>query len=193
MSFKTICVYCGSSSKSKPVFQETAKQTGQVLANNQWGLVYGGARVGLMGIVADHVLQGGQDVIGVMPENLIEWELEHKGLTELIKVESMHERKMEMVARGDAFVILPGGLGTLDETFEVLTWKQLNLHDKPIIFVNVQGYWDHMIALIEHVVKEKFALESSSKLYQVVNSPKDIPEALKNAPRSLSEIKTKWM
>lgn len=164
-----------------------------MIADNDWDLVYGGAKVGLMGIVADSALEKGAKVTGVMPVDLIKWEVEHTDLTEFVKVESMHERKMEMVQRSDAFVILPGGLGTLDETFEILTWKQLNLHDKPIIIVNVEGYWDGFLSLIDHMVEENFALETSRDLFSVVNDIKDVPDAIMNAPRSKSEPATKWM
>lgn len=190
---KNICVYCGSSSRSRPLFQETARTLGHMLAENDWDLVYGGAKVGLMGIVADSALEKGAKVTGVMPVDLIKWEVEHTDLTELVKVESMHERKMEMVERSDAFVILPGGLGTLDETFEILTWKQLNLHDKPIIIANIQGYWDGFLNLIDHMVEENFALETSRELFSVVHDIKDVPDAIMNAPRSKSEPATKWM
>lgn len=190
---QAVCVYCGSSSKARPVYQETATATGRILAENGYDMVYGGARVGLMGLAADAALAAGAQVTGVMPKDLIQWELEHTGLTELVEVSSMHERKMEMVERSDAFVILPGGLGTLDETFEVLTWKQLNLHDKPIILVNLEGYWDHLLALLRGIIAEKFALDTTENMFQVISEVGDIPRALKEAPRSYSEVATKWM
>lgn len=192
-TLKNICVYCGSSARARPLFQDIAAELGGLIAQNGWNLVYGGAKVGLMGIVADHALKNGSEVFGVMPIDLIRWEVAHTELTQLIEVKSMHERKMEMVERSDAFVILPGGLGTLDETFEILTWKQLNLHDKPIILVNADGFWDGLIKLLDHLVEEKFALETTQDMYSIVENVKDVPEAIRNAPKSKSEPATKWM
>ena len=190
---ENICVYCGSSSKSRPAFQESAVRTGEIIAENNWTLVYGGANVGLMGMAANAALKGGAKVTGIIPHDLIKWEIAHQDLTSLIEVNSMHERKMEMVRQSDAFVILPGGLGTLDETFEILTWKQIGLHDKPVVLANIDGYWDKFLDLVTHLVEEKFALDNTFDMIQVVESIDDIPHALKTAPKSKSSPITKWM
>ena len=138
----SVCVYCGSSSRVSDTYKDAAHQLGTLLGENGHQLVYGGGRVGLMGIVADATLAAGGSVVGIIPEHIQVLEVEHTGLTELLVVDSMHTRKRMMVDRSDAFVVLPGGLGTLDETFEILTWKQLRLHDKPIVVANIDGYWD---------------------------------------------------
>ena len=132
-------------------------------------LVYGGGHVGLMGIVADAGLKAGAEVIGIIPEHIRSKEIQHNGLTQLHVVPDMHTRKRMMVERSDAFVILPGGLGTLDETFEIITWKMLKLHSKPIIIFNFQGFWDPLLALIDNIVKEKF-LSADLILYSVANT-----------------------
>ena len=129
-------------SRVSDTYKDAAHQLGTLLGQNGHQLVYGGGRVGLMGIVADATLAAGGPVVGIIPEHIQVLEVEHTGLTELLVVDSMHTRKRMMVDRSDAFVVLPGGLGTLDETFEILTWKQLRLHDKPIVVANIDGYWD---------------------------------------------------
>lgn len=189
----SICVYCGSANNVALSYQQGARDLGALIADQGLELVYGGASVGLMGLVADSALAGGARVTGVMPSHLVEWELAHPNITELVKVTSMHERKMEMVARADAFVLLPGGLGTLDEGFEILTWKQLDLHDKPIIIANIDGYWDPLIQLTGHVQKQGFAPDSTPELYRVVNDIAGIPEAIAQSPRPKGTAKTKWM
>ncbi len=128
-------------------------------------VIYGGGRVGLMGLVADAALAAGGKVTGIIPSHILEWEVAHQTLTELIVVENMHQRKMMMFERSDAFVILPGGLGTLDEAFEILTWKQLGLHGKPIIIANIGGYWDGLLALVRHGVDEGFIRPRHARLF----------------------------
>lgn len=190
---KSICVYCGSSSSARAEYREAAVQTGAIIARQGWDIVYGGAKVGLMGVVADTALEHGVKVTGVIPKDLIKWEVEHRDLSELIEVGSMHERKMEMVRLSDAFVVLPGGFGTLDELFEILTWKQIGLHDKPIVIVNIGGYWDKLIEMINHIVEENFAMRNSSRLFTIVSNVTDIPDAIRQAPDSKSDPITKWM
>ena len=153
---RSICVYCGSNSGSKPVYSERAMRLGERIAREGLQLVYGGGNVGLMGVVADAVLQAGGEVVGVIPEQLVNWEVAHNGLTRLEVVGSMHERKMRMFDLADAFVALPGGFGTLDEMFEMLTWRQLGIGDKPCAFLDVDGFYQPLVAMIDHMVQERF-------------------------------------
>jgi uncharacterized protein (TIGR00730 family) len=153
---KRICVFCGSNSGVRPEYVDAARRVGALLANQGVGVVYGGARVGLMGAVADAALAAGGDVIGVMPEPLMIKEVAHLGLTELRVVGSMHERKALMAELSDAFVALPGGFGTLDELCEVLTWSQLGLYQKPCGILNIRGFFDKFLALLDHAVAEGF-------------------------------------
>lgn len=178
---RTVCVYCGSASHVKDAYREAAHQLGTLLAEGGYGIVYGGGRVGLMGIVADAALGAGGEVVGVMPEIIKVREVEHQALTELVLVDSMHDRKRMMVDRSDAFVVLPGGLGTLDETIEVLTWRQLGLHDNPIIIVDVDDYWQPLKKLIKHVIGERFAGEGVKGLITFVDKPKHVLKVLKEA------------
>jgi uncharacterized protein (TIGR00730 family) len=149
MGLSSICVYCGSSMGSDPDFEVTARETGELIARNGITLVYGGACVGLMGVVADAALSVGGQVIGVTPRGLWAGEIDHPGLTQLIEVGSMHERKQRMFELADAFVALPGGLGTLDELMEMATWAQLGLHHKPIATLDVNGYWTGLHAFLQ--------------------------------------------
>ncbi|GAC1504160.1 MAG: hypothetical protein NVS1B3_00270 [Candidatus Dormibacteraceae bacterium] len=151
-----LTVFCGSSTGRSPTYAEAARGLGREMVRRGVGLVYGGAGVGLMGVLADTVLEGGGEVIGVIPQNLVAREIGHTGVTDLRVVESMHERKALMAELGDAFVALPGGVGTLDELFEAWTWAQLGLHLKPCAVLNVNGYFDSLLQLIEHTVREGF-------------------------------------
>lgn len=151
---KNICVYCASSPGFEDVYMKAAETTGHFLAANGYRLVYGGGSVGLMGQVADACIAKGGEVIGVIPHFLNTREVGHKGLTELIAVESMHERKLKMSELADAFIALPGGFGTLEELAEILTWAQLGLVEKPIGILNVNGYYDHLIALLDNMVSQ---------------------------------------
>jgi uncharacterized protein (TIGR00730 family) len=157
MSLPTaICVYCGSSSGRYPEYAEQARAFGTEMARHGIALVYGGGKVGLMGVVADAVLAGGGKVIGVIPRQLVELEVAHPGLSELVVVETMHQRKTRMYELSDAFVALPGGFGTMDEMFEMLTWAQLGLHRYPCAFLDVRGYYRDLRAMMEHMVDENF-------------------------------------
>jgi hypothetical protein len=151
-----VCVFCGSSHGSRPAYSEAALRLGRALVRSGFGLVYGGGRVGLMGIVADAVLEAGGRVIGVIPDPLVSKEVAHDGLTELIVVPGMHERKALMARRASGFITLPGGIGTYEEFFEIATWRALGLHRKPIGILNVDGYFDPLLALLEHAVTEGF-------------------------------------
>ncbi len=157
---KSVCVYCGSSAGSNPVYAERAAMLGTRLATENLKLVYGGGNVGLMGIVADAALAAGGEVIGVIPEQLVGWEVAHQGLTRLEIVANMHERKARMFDLSDAFIALPGGFGTMDEMFEMLTWRQLGLGDKPCAFLDVDGFYTPLIAMLDRMVEERFLREA---------------------------------
>ena len=155
-AIRSVCVYCGSNAGSRPVYAERAMVLGTRLAQQGLALVYGGGNVGLMGIVADAVLAAGGEVIGVIPEQLVGWEVAHRGVTRLEVVANMHERKARMFDLSDAFVALPGGFGTLDEMFEMLTWRQLGIGDKPCAFLDVDGFYEPLIAMMDRMVAEDF-------------------------------------
>ncbi|HEX8426645.1 TIGR00730 family Rossman fold protein [Hymenobacter sp.] len=151
---KSVAVYCGSSSGTNEMYTQQAYEMGRVLAERNMTLVYGGGRVGLMGTVADSILQHGGKAIGVIPDFLVAKEVEHKGLTELHIVKTMHERKLLMADLAEGFVAMPGGYGTLEELFEVLTWGQLGLHRKAIAILNVEGYYDHLLRALDHMADQ---------------------------------------
>jgi hypothetical protein len=154
--FTSICVFCGSHPGRLPAYADAARRLGQRLAERGFELVYGGGKVGLMGVLADAVLAGGGRVYGVIPEALLRREVGHGGVTELRVVDSMHERKALMAERADAFVALPGGLGTLEELFEVWTWGALGIHTKPCGLLDVAGYYERLVAALDHAVEEGF-------------------------------------
>ena len=154
-----VCVYAGSNPGADPAYAEAAADLARTLAARGIGVVYGGARVGLMGTVADAALAAGGEVIGIIPGDLVDREIAHQGLTDLQVVGSMHERKARMAELSDAFVALPGGAGTLEELIEIYTWSQLGLHDKPMGVLNVRGYYDALAALLDHAVQEGFLRE----------------------------------
>lgn len=153
---KSICVYCGSNSGGKTVYAEGARALGARIAREKLQLVYGGGNVGLMGIVADAVLEHGGEVVGVIPEQLVQWEVAHKGVTRLEVVGNMHERKARMFDLADGFVALPGGFGTLDEMFEMLTWRQLGLGDKPCAFLDIDGFYAPLMTMLDRMVDQRF-------------------------------------
>jgi uncharacterized protein (TIGR00730 family) len=181
LSIKSVCVYCGSSNLVQEDYKKTARAVGTALAENKLKIIYGGGHVGLMGIVADAGLAAGGKVIGIIPEHIRYQEIQHDGLTRLEVVPDMHTRKRLMVEQSDAFVALPGGFGTLDEVFEIMTWKKLHLHDKAIIVYNQNGYWDPLIDLIDHMIAERFAAPLDRKLFEVVTSLDELMEALARA------------
>ena len=154
---KSVCVYCGSRFGTDPAYRQAAQDLGQALAAHDWRLVYGAGDVGLMGEVANATQGAGGDTFGVIPVHLLKWEVGKRDLTSFVVTENMHERKKVMYMNSDAIVMLPGGAGSLDEFFEVLTWRQLGLHDKPIYLLDVNGYWQPLVALLEHVIGEGFA------------------------------------
>jgi len=175
---KRLCVYCGSSGAVEASYREAASELGARLAAAGIELVYGGGRVGLMGLLADAALIGGGKVTGVIPTRLLRAEVAHSGVTELVVVESMHVRKRLMAEKADAFAVLPGGIGTLDELFETLSWKQLDLHDKPILLVDIGGYWAPLRKLLDHIVVNDFAREQTRGLLHVVPSVSALMTAL---------------
>lgn len=153
---KKLCVFCGSAEGFSPVYLDMAKKLGTMMAENNIALVYGGASIGVMGAIADAVLASGGTVVGVIPKCLVDYEIAHKNLTEIHYVEDMHQRKKLMYDHADAFLSIPGGMGTLDEMFEVLTWSQLKLHSKPSFIYNFQGFYDSLLAYLSHSHKEGF-------------------------------------
>lgn len=152
----SVCVYCGSRTGHDPAWAEQARYVGRWIAAHGGQLVYGGGRNGLMGIVADAALEAGGEVIGIIPEALVAKEFAHRGCTELLVVQTMHERKRLMAERADAFLALPGGIGTLEEFFEVWTWRQLGYHDKPVGLLNHRGYYDELLKFLQHLVAQQF-------------------------------------
>jgi uncharacterized protein (TIGR00730 family) len=171
MTLKRVCVYCGSNSGTNPIYAKAARELGTLLAERGLGLVYGGGRVGLMGVIADAVLATGGNVIGVIPEMLVKMEVAHQGLADLRVVASMHERKALMVDLADAFIALPGGFGTLEEFSEVLTWAQLGLHRKPHGLLNVAGFYDPLLAFFDHAVAANFIRQAHCELVISENDP----------------------
>ena len=179
-NLKRITVFCGSSSGKEEVYKIQATLLGQTLANQNIELVYGGANVGLMGAVADGVLSKGGKVIGVLPVFLSEKEIAHAGLTELILVQSMHERKIKMNELSDGVIALPGGFGTLEELFEMLTWAQLGLHKKPIAILNTNGFYDELIAFIQTMVNKGLLKEVNQKMLLVSDNIEDLLNQMRN-------------
>ena len=179
-----VCVYCGSSGRVAESYREAARRTGRLLAQSRMELVYGGGHIGLMGLTADAALAAGGRVVGIIPDFLHNREVAHTKLSELVVVGSMHERKQRMFERSDAFAILPGGFGTLDEAFECMTWKQLGLHDKPIVVVDVEGYWTPLLTLVDHAIGAGFAPARMRDTIQVVPGPEELIAVLKSAAPS---------
>ena len=166
-----LCVFCGSSAGGRPGYADAARRLGAELVARGIGLVYGGGAVGLMGVLADAVLAQDGEAIGIIPEPLVARELAHRGLTELRIVGSMHERKATMAALADGFIALPGGFGTLEETFEILTWAQLGIHAKPVGVLNVEGYWDGLRQLVGQAVAEGFVRPEYAELLMFAETP----------------------
>ena len=167
----SVCVYAGSSPGADPRYRAAAQELAHALVEREIRVVYGGAKVGLMGVLADTALARGGRVVGVMPRSLVEKEIAHAGLTELRVVESMHERKATMAELSDAFVALPGGVGTVEELIEVYTWTQLGLHAKPCALLNAGGYYDHLIGFLDHAVAERFLRPEHRELLVVADEP----------------------
>jgi uncharacterized protein (TIGR00730 family) len=178
MNRLSLCVYCGSRPGERAAYADAARATGAEIGRRGWRLVYGGGRAGLMGVVADAALAAGAEVVGVIPESLMARELGHPGLTELHVVETMHQRKTMMAERSDAFVALPGGIGTFEELFEVWTWRQLGYHDKPLGLLNAAGYYDGLLRFLDHSREHGFMATAQVDLLQVDADPLALLERL---------------
>ncbi len=185
----SICVYCGSRFGRNNYFREIAANFGDILAREKIRLVYGGGNVGLMGVIANAVMRGGGQVTGIIPRHLDEEEVGLKEATDFYVVDNMHERKRMMFDHSDAFIALPGSIGTLDETIEVITWKQLQLHSKPIIIVNADNYWQPFLALIDKFIHEEFTSSKTRDLFYVVDTVEDVVPLLKSLPEIDQETK----
>jgi uncharacterized protein (TIGR00730 family) len=179
---RAVAVYCGSSAGQGEVYREAASALGRALAARGLTLVYGGARIGLMGAVADAVLEAGGQVTGVIPRWLVDRELVHEGLTTVEIVDTMHARKARMAELADAFVALPGGFGTLDELFEALTWNQIGLHQKPCGVFNVDGYYDHLLAFVSHTIAQGFVPQGHRDLLRSADSAEALLDLLASRP-----------
>ncbi|HIM76576.1 MAG TPA: TIGR00730 family Rossman fold protein [Rhodospirillales bacterium] len=186
----SLCVFCGSKTGESPAYEAAARRLGEQMADRGIRLVYGGGRIGLMGVVADAVLAGGGEVIGIIPEFLKDLEVGNDAVTEQIVTGSMHARKTRMFELADGFVVLPGGLGTLDETLEIITWKQLQLHAKPVVVLNTDGYWSVFEDLIRRTVDSGFAHSAVAELFTMVAEPEDVFPALAAQPEPKEEVLT---
>ena len=174
----SLAVFCGSKNGKGELYINHAEQLGKLMAENNIQMIYGGGRVGIMGVVADAVMNNRGKVVGVIPSVLVEWEHQHKGITELIIADDMHIRKKKMYELCDAAIILPGGFGTLDELFEMLTWNQLAIHDKRIFILNSAGFFDHLIAHINRLEAEGFLYETAKERITILNQPSDLLQHL---------------
>lgn len=190
MTLSSVCVLCGSREGNDPAYRSAAVALGSLMAERGVRLIYGAGSIGLMGAVADSVLANGGEVIGVIPDFLVRHEVAHRRLSGLVVTDSMHERKRRMFELADAFVVLPGGLGTLDETFEIVTWKQLQLHSSPIVVLDVGGYWAPLKALIASVIDGQFAHPKIAELVTFVDTPEAVFPALAAAPPAVQEVFT---
>lgn len=177
-ALRSVCVFCGSRHGARPSYADAARQTGEMIARNGWRLVYGAGDVGLMGEVARATQVAGGATMGIIPIHLMNREVGKRDLTQLVVTEDMHERKKVMFMNSDAIVVLPGGAGSLDEFFEVLTWRQIGLHQKPIFLLNTDGYWENLTTLLKHVVAEGFADHSLLDHSRLIDSPAQLETAL---------------
>ncbi len=178
---RSVCVFCGARSGTLPAYKKAAKDTGAMIAANSWRLVYGAGDVGLMGEVARAAQSAGATTLGVIPTHLLAREVGKRDLSTLIITENMHERKKVMFMNADAIVVLPGGAGSLDEFFEVLTWRQIGLHAKPIFLLNIDGYWQPLLALLDHVIAQGFADATLRDYIKIVQDVPGLTHALQVA------------
>lgn len=178
----SVCVYCASSTQINEIYVDAAKRLGSLLGQRNIRLVNGAGCIGLMRVVSDAALESGGEVTGVIPEFMVEQGWHHDGLTELIKVESMHERKQLMANLSDAVIALPGGVGTLEELLEIITWKQLGLYLKPVVILNINGYFDSLLSMLEKAVEEHFMRRQHKAIWSVVNTPEEAIEVIFNTP-----------
>ncbi|MDD4993217.1 MAG: TIGR00730 family Rossman fold protein [Paludibacter sp.] len=178
---QTICVYCAASTKIKPQYFEATARLGKILADAELSVVFGGGSSGLMGQLADSILAAGGKITGIIPQFMCDENWHHDELTELIVVETMHERKQKMAMMADAVIALPGGCGTLEELLEVITWKQLGIFTKPIVIVNMDGYYDDLIAMLHRAVEEQFMRDEHKRMWEVVSTPEEVLSAIQNS------------
>ena len=178
MKIQSVTVFCGSKPGKNPAYEQQAIQLGNLLAKHQVTLIYGGGNKGIMGAVANGCLKNGGKVIGIIPKLLLEWEAQHEGLTELIVTENMHERKLLLYDKGEAAIVLPGGLGTMDELFEMLVWNNLSIHDKKVIIYNFEGYYDALTALLNKMETEDFMYERAQYQFEVCNTLEELIQVL---------------
>jgi len=170
----SVCVYCGSRTGATPSHVEAAREVGRLIGERGWRLVYGGGKVGLMGVVADAAMAAGANVIGVIPQALMQREVGHQGITQLQVVQTMHQRKQAMAERSDAFIALPGGIGTLEELYEVWTWRQIGYHDRPVGLLNTEGYYDGLLGFMDRMVAEGYLSSPQFDVLQVRSEPADL-------------------
>jgi uncharacterized protein (TIGR00730 family) len=178
MPVTSLAVFCGSKDGIDNRYRNHARRLGEIMATHQIRMIYGGGSSGLMGTVADSVMQNHGRVVGIIPHVLVEWERQHRGLTELIVADSMHERKRKMYELCDAAIILPGGFGTLDELFEMVTWNQLSIHDKEIFILNSNGFYDHLLAHIEQLDQQGFLYKTAKERITVLSDPSELARYL---------------
>jgi uncharacterized protein (TIGR00730 family) len=178
----SLAVFCGSRVGVNPVYAQAGRTLGHGLGQAGVRLVFGGGRIGIIGVVADAVLEAGGTVLGVIPEFLTQWEVAHEGVTQMVVTDSMHTRKRRLYEESDAFLIMPGGLGTFDEAFEIITWRQLRLHDKPIILCNVAGSVAPLVATIDHAIEQGFADPACRGLFEVIEGVPAVLERLRTLP-----------
>jgi hypothetical protein len=181
-AIQSLAVFCGSRVGANPAYAAAGRLLGQGLAQAGIRLVFGGGRIGIMGVVADAVLQSGGTVLGVIPEFLTQMEVAHAGVTELVVTDSMHTRKRRLYEESDAFLIMPGGLGTFDEAFEIITWRQLGLHDKPILLCDVDGWARPLVGLIDHAIEQGFAAPGCRRLFEVIDGVPALLRRLESLP-----------
>jgi uncharacterized protein (TIGR00730 family) len=181
-AIRSLAVFCGSRVGVNPAYAEAGRALGRGLGLAGIRLVFGGGRIGIMGVVADATLAAGGKVLGVIPEFLTQWEVAHTNVTEMVVTDSMHSRKRRLYDESDAFLIMPGGLGTFDEAFEIITWRQLRLHDKPILLCNVAGSVEPLVATIEHAIEQGFADPACRALFEVIQGVPAVLERLKTLP-----------
>lgn len=189
-NMKQICVYCSARDAVDPLYINAARQLGKLIADDGRSLIYGGGSTGLMGAVTDATIENGGYVTGIIPEHLRDVEKMHKGVQNLIVVDTMHQRKQRMAEMADAFVILPGGFGTMDEFFEILTWRQLGLHDKPILLVNINGYWDSLIKLATGMSDGQFVSPEDIAKFKTINTIEEVLPTLLDQPEPTCPTRT---
>lgn len=178
MAIQSLAVFCGSQNGKAPVYTQHAADLGRLLAEHHITVIFGGGSKGLMGTIADHCMEHGGKVVGIIPKMLVAWERQHQHITELIVTDDMHIRKRTIYSLCDAAMILPGGFGTLDELFEILTWNQLSIHNKQIFILNSGGFYDHLIRHIEHLQEEKFLYEITGKRITILSDPSELVQYL---------------